>query len=264
MVGHGLCYIGGLSVTNSILGVAAAMTGGLMGAMLQNPLVLTFVAALLVLLATSLHLGTLVAVVWFTRRELIRLIRGLRRDQESRRLGAALVVGTVPVAVAGVGVLPVAESLFASSRWVAVGLILTAVALWHSRRAGKGSRTVPRTMDAVVIGLAQAAALLPGLSRSGATIWAAMRRGITRSEAARFSFLLSIPATAGAAAAEIVGAHGVGSTSALILLLGASVAAVTGWVALHVLYRLVVRGKLWVFAPYCLALGLVAGALSLV
>ncbi len=217
-----------------------------------------------VLLATSLHVGTLVAVVWFTRAELIRLIRGMRGDQASRRLGVALLVGTVPVAVAGAGVLPVVESLFASSRWVAVGLTLTAVVLWHSRGAKKGSKTVPRTTDAVVIGLAQAAALLPGLSRSGTTIWAAMRRGVSRPEAARFSFLLSIPATAGAATAEIVGAPGVGSTSALTLLLGAAVAAVTGWAALHVLYRLVVKGRLWVFAPYCLALGFVAGALSLV
>jgi undecaprenyl-diphosphatase len=213
-------------------------------------------------IATSLHLGTLAAVVVFTRRELVQLVRGFRSERASRRLGAAVVLGTTPAVVVGALLLPVSDALFSSSRWVAVGLACTAALLWHSRRTAPGSKVVPGYADALVVGLAQAAALIPGLSRSGATIWAAMERHVERAQAARFSFLLSIPATAGAAAAEIVRGPTVGATSALSLVLGGLVAALAGWLALGVLYRLVVGGRLWIFAPYCLAVALVTGLLS--
>lgn len=212
--------------------------------------------------ATSLHVGTLAAVVMFTRRELLRLTQGVLRDPVSRRLGVAVILGTLPAVLGGALLLPVADTLFASSRWVAIGLVCTAGLLWDSRRAVAGSRMVPGAEDALLIGLAQAIALIPGVSRSGATIWAAMRRGVEKGQAARFSFLLSIPATAGAAAAEIAGREPTSSVSVPCLLLGAAVAAVAGWVALGALFRLVVRGRLWVFAPYCLIVALVAGALS--
>ncbi len=212
--------------------------------------------------ATSLHVGTLAAVVMFTRRELSRLARGVVHDPESRRLGSAVLLGTVPALVVGALLLPVADALFASSRWVAVGLACTTALLWHSRRVGAGSKAVPGSADALMIGLAQAAALVPGLSRSGATIWAALQRHVEREQAARFSFLLSIPATAGAAAADIARRPPGGGAGALVLLLGGVVAAGAGWLALGVVYRLVVRGKLWVFAPYCLAAALVTGVLS--
>jgi undecaprenyl-diphosphatase len=108
--------------------------------------------------------------------------------------------------------------------------------------------------DALFIGLMQGLAILPGISRSGATISAALYLGVERSTAGRFSFLLSLPAIVGALLLEIRNGA-VSSASAPVLLLGGAVAAATGWLALIALLRIVKSGHLHRFAPYCGALG---------
>jgi undecaprenyl-diphosphatase len=214
--------------------------------------------------AASLHVGTLAAVTWFTRRELTQLLRGVATDRRSRQLLAALVLGSLPVAVAGVAVLPVADTLFSSSLWVGLGLLGTCAVLWHSRWPVPERKSTPSGRDALLIGAAQAVALVPGVSRSGATIWAGMRRGLDRVQAARFSFLLCIPATIGAATVEILRPSRGDGAGLATLALGSAVAAITGVVALRVLLRLVIVGRLWVFAPYCLVAAVAATVLSFV
>jgi undecaprenyl-diphosphatase len=116
-----------------------------------------------------------------------------------------------------------------------------------------------RLPDALVIGLAQAAAICPGLSRSGLTITAGMFRGLTREAAARFSFLLSVPIILGAGLMQVLGAvREPAGTALLPLALGFTAAAISGYLAIHFLLGFVRRHKLWPFAIYCWALGIAA------
>jgi undecaprenyl-diphosphatase len=115
-----------------------------------------------------------------------------------------------------------------------------------------------RVRDALIIGVAQGMAILPGLSRSGATISTALFLGIQRKTAGPFSFLLSIPAILGALALEMRSALTLSPVSVKMLLLGTAAAAVTGVFALKLLLRFVNQGRLSVFAPYCWAVGLAA------
>jgi len=156
----------------------------------------------------------------------------------------------------GVGLHRAADRIFASVPLVGVMLLATGGLLWSTRGRNAGSRAVAAmtVKDALLIGLMQGLAILPGVSRSGATISAALFLGIERSTAGRFSFLLSIPAIAGALLLEI--RSGVtSSASAPLLLAGGAAAAVTGWLALIALLRVVNSGHLHRFAPYCWALG---------
>jgi undecaprenyl-diphosphatase len=109
--------------------------------------------------------------------------------------------------------------------------------------------------DAVIIGLMQGFAILPGISRSGATISTALFLGVERAAAGRFSFLLSLPAICGALLLEIIKDGTAAGAPVSLLLIGGAAAAATGWLALVVLLRIVKSGHLHRFAPYCWALG---------
>jgi len=129
----------------------------------------------------------------------------------------------------------------------------------------KGDRSFwPTSLkDALAVGLAQAAALLPGISRSGATISAGMACGLSPGEAARFSFLLSIPAVAGAGVLGLATENPLSPSEAWGLLLGGLSALGSGLIAIHTLLKLLLAGKLGIFAFYCLIAGSVALALGL-
>ncbi|MGB5549984.1 MAG: undecaprenyl-diphosphate phosphatase, partial [Thermoanaerobaculia bacterium] len=127
-----------------------------------------------------------------------------------------------------------------------------------TRLARSGGRDAAEMtwVDALTIGVVQGLAITPGISRSGITIAAALLLGIDRETAARYSFLLSIPSILGALLLRIGGAHdGVGTTA---LVVGFTAAALTGYFCLALLVRLVKKGRLSWFAPYCFALGLLA------
>jgi undecaprenyl-diphosphatase len=137
------------------------------------------------------------------------------------------------------------------------GLILLATKF---ARQGKDEPAAMRLWQALVIGTAQGLAVLPGISRSGATIATGLFCGLTRETAARYSFVLSLPAVMGALLLEVLDAQAPGTAQLPALLAGAFMAAVTGWLALTLLLKVVRRGGLWMFAPYCLLLG--AGVLA--
>jgi undecaprenyl-diphosphatase len=147
------------------------------------------------------HFGTMLAVVAYFRDDLLELVRGFfrggpgRRDFEPRRLGWALVVGTIPAALAGLALASTIETRLRSPLLIACTTFVYAlVLLWADRAGSKQLDFLGIGLrDALIIGMAQALALVPGTSRSGITITAALLLGFTREAAARFAFLLFIP-----------------------------------------------------------------------
>ncbi len=213
------------------------------------------------LLPVVLHLGTLAAVAIVYRRDIVDVALGpLRSDPRE-----ALLVGvaTLPAAAVGFVFRDELHQLFASGRSAALGLLATGAVLlvsdWSRRRnaAAGGGRTRLTLADAVVIGLAQAVAILPGVSRSGATIATGMMRGIAPLAAARFSFLISIPVILGAALLEgrVFLERAPAVDDLLLLGWGLVVAALVGWAALRVLIAFLGRGAFVWFAAYCAVLG---------
>ena len=210
-----------------------------------------------VLLEAMLHWGTLAAIVVALRRDLTEIMLSLygRGSLERRREIGLLLAGTVPIVVVGLLARGVIDRIFSSFWSVAIGLLVTAAALgvaqWRRRHA---PRTWLRFGDAVGVGLAQAAALVPGISRSGLTISTAIALGVTPRAAARFSFLLSIPALLGAGMIALVdgGATDVAASTCWPgLIVGTLTAFVVGVVAIRTLLYVIARRGLWIFAVYC-------------
>jgi undecaprenyl-diphosphatase len=211
-------------------------------------------------LATSavLHLGTLLAVVWYYRSDLLSLLR-FRTDPNARRILWLLFLGTIPAAVIGVLFDRKIEIIFDEPWLAALLLIVTGVVLLLGLLVPIGARRLEdgRAGDAAVVGMAQALALLPGISRSGMTMTAAMAQGFDRIQAARFAFLLAVPAITGAGvlkAIDLVEAGGFEPT----MLVGVFTAAVSGYLAISFLVRLLARFGLAPYAAYCIGFGALA------
>lgn len=211
-------------------------------------------------LATSavLHVGTLVAVIWFYRDDISGLIRQPLSDH-SKRIWRLLLIGTIPAAIVGLTLDGPIEIIFSEPAFVATALIMTGFVLALGLMFAPGERTLEdgRAGDAVVVGLAQALALIPGVSRSGTTITAGLVQGLSRLEAARYAFLLGIPAIAGAGllqGIELVDRGGFEPS----LLVGMAVAAITGYIAIDALVRLLSRSGLAPFAIYCVGFGTIS------
>lgn len=211
----------------------------------------------------SLHIGTLVAVAWYFRREWLALAqagisivrqRAVRTVVERRLV--FLVVATVPAAIAGLTVQDLAETTFRSPAVIAINLMVMGVLLWIADQFSRRDRTLDQmTMrDAVVVGLIQCLALLPGVSRSGSTITGGRVLGFDRQAAAIFSFLMSFPVTLAAAVLKAPDAFAPGTKTTTILI-GIAAAAVSSWLAIAVLLRFVSRYSFGVFAAYRLVLG---------
>ncbi len=208
-------------------------------------------------LATTavLHLGTLIAVLAYFRKDVIGLFRF---DRPARHLWLLLIIGTLP---AGLGLVfkDQVEAFQESSTLVAVALLGTGVVLllsqWIVRRAKTIDQETP--YGALLIGLAQALAILPGVSRSGMTITAGLGRGFSPEEAARFSFLLAIPAIVGGGLLEMVDLADSGGLTGSVWV-AMAVAAVSGYLAIAFLIRVLVKRGLFPFAIYCFAFGVLA------
>jgi undecaprenyl-diphosphatase len=219
---------------------------------------------------TVLHLGTLVAVIVYFWRDLLRIVLavvdGIRHkkplETPEARLGWFIVVGSIPAAIVGFLLEDWFEELFGSPAAAAIALMVTALILSIAERISR-RRRILSTMtwsDAVWIGLAQAVAIFPGISRSGATISAGLGRGLERSDATRYSFMLGVPAVAGAGGWQLLKllTSEAGAVSPFALLIGFLAAAVVGFVAIHALLLFVRRRPLYLFSIYCLLLGAVS------
>lgn len=201
-----------------------------------------------------LHLGTLIAVLVYFRADVLKVLR-FRSDAEGRRILLLVAVGTIP-AILG---LPLESTLNEFQQTVSnVGwtLMATGLILVVGQRLAQGMRVLAdgHIPDAIVVGVAQAFALIPGISRSGITISAGNGRGFQPVEAARFSFLLGIPAIAGAGATQLPDVIDAGLGADLVV--GLVVAAVSGYLAIAFLLAALRRTGLIPFAIYCLAVGL--------
>jgi len=217
----------------------------------------------------ALHVGTLVAVLWYFRAEWVRLaqsgfelLRTRRADTEEKRRLLYIIVATIPAAIAGLLLEDYAESTFRSPTLIALTLIVMGIVLWAVDRYAPRDRPLGnmRIRDAVLVGLAQIFALVPGVSRSGSTMTAARGLRFDRQSAAVFSFLMSMPITA--AAAVLKAPTLLRADDRMTLIVGIVAAAVSGWLAIAVLLRYVSRHSYGLFAVYRLVLG--AAVLALV
>jgi undecaprenyl-diphosphatase len=218
----------------------------------------------------ALHFGTLVAVLWYFRREWSSLLVAAkdivahrRIETESERRVVYLIIATIPGAIAGLALEKYAETTFRDPRLVAIALMVMGVMLWLVDRFAGRQRTLPdmRWLDALLIGLAQMFAIIPGVSRSGSTITAGRALELSRESAAVFSFLMSMPIIAAAAVLKMPEAlreHGLSAQ----MVVGIVASALSGWLAISILLRLVVRHSYGVFAAYRVLLG--AGILYLI
>lgn len=210
-------------------------------------------------LATSamLHLGTLLAVLIYFRKEVVDV---LTFNEKGRRLFTLLLIGTIPAAVIGLTLESQFETLNENPRGVALALLFTGVALFSTRWIRRGTRKADDATikDTIIMGFGQALALIPGVSRSGSTISTGLLRGFTDAEAARYSFLLGIPAIAGAGVFEGKDLLDTGVGIGAEILVGVAVAAVSGYAAIAVLLRLIGRTGLSPFGLYCIVAATVA------
>ena len=206
----------------------------------------------------AVHVATLISVLVVYRRRLIDLLYGtLRRDRDALRYVGLLALATLPAGIVGVFFLDPIQGLFESPFVTAAALLVTGAILWSTRRAlGRDVWKSPSWGVALLIGFAQAFALVPGISRSGTTVAMALWLGLTAEEAAAFSFLMAIPAIAGAAVLELPELASQGLTlSGTALTAGSIVAAVTGVLAIKGFVALLARKAFHRFAFYCWALG---------
>lgn len=223
-----------------------------------------------VLFDLVLHLGTLLPVLWFYRRSFARLVLdpltggGPLMQREGVRLLLLLFVASLPTAIIGLSLEDVFESMFSTPATLVITFALTGGLLYASGRFGRGRMGLSELSwkHAVVLGVAQGMAITPGISRSGSTIAVALMMGVEREFAARFSFLMSVPAILGAVLFKLKDVDGAGLHTRQ-LLAGGLASLVAGYLALILLVRVVKRGQFQHFAWYCWAMALVAGGIAL-
>ena len=226
-----------------------------------------------------IQLGSIGAVVWYFWADLSQIIRGVikaiaKKDYQAQemRMAMGIGLGTLPIVICGlclkVFVSDLDNSAFRSMTTIACASIVMALWLALAEYKGKHVRSFNHldAQDGILIGIAQALALIPGVSRSGSTITAGLFIGLERSTAARFSFLLGIPAITLAGLVELLGVFkaGVNSDELLILAVGTVSSAIWSYLAIAWLIKFLQKRSTWVFVWYRLAFGIVIlGAIAL-
>lgn len=204
----------------------------------------------------AVHVATLISVILVFRKRLGDLLKGvLRREPDSWRYILLLSVATVPAVAVGFGAKDLLESLFDSPMVAGTALLVTGTFLWTAKGAlARDPVRPPGLKAAVLMGFAQAFAIVPGISRSGATVVVGLWAGVEAEEAATFSFLMAIPVILGAALLQFLELRGEGALDGPTLV-GSAVAAVAGVLAIQTFVRMLQRKSFHRFGPYCLAAG---------
>jgi undecaprenyl-diphosphatase len=214
----------------------------------------------------ALHIGTLAAIVVYFWQDIVAMLRALplafaADPGPAGRMSRLIVVGTIPVVIVGLTFNDYIENVLRTPAVTAVTLALGAIAMLIAERLGPRRRTEAdiTLTEAGLIGCAQASALIPGMSRSGSTITVGMFLGIRRDAAARFTFLLAIPATVAAAAKEAMELAGMPLPpgSIQLMLTGMIVSAAVGYLTIKYFLRFLASNRLDVFAYYRLLLAAV-------
>ena len=217
----------------------------------------------------ALHFGTLIAVLWFFRKEWVELTRAAVGILKTRNLDTVekkrvvfLILATIPGAIGGLLLEEKAETVFRAPTLTAVALIVMGIILWAVDKFVSQSRPLERMtwVDALLIGTAQVVALIPGVSRSGSTITAGRALKLDRQSAAIFSFLMSMPITAAAVVLKAPDVMKQGSLGAEVAV-GIIAAGVSAWLAISVLLRYVSKHSYGIFALYRVILGVVVLAI---
>ena len=217
-----------------------------------------------------MQLGTITAVILLFRKDLWNMGAAVWHDATSphgtegrvtvrSRLAFYILLGTLPVALTGVSLKHIIEgSLTKSTIVIAASMVTLALLLWFAERLARRVRGIEQLnwKDALVIGLAQVCALIPGSSRSGTTITAGLFLGLTRESAARFSFLLSIPAVVASGVYELSKIQGTFELGAWNLVISTVVSGVVGYASIAWLLKFLMRNTAMVFVWYRIALGI--------
>ncbi len=225
-----------------------------------------------------LHLGTLVSVCIVYRKDISDIIRGLfslfgksnnkKSDVKNRasvRFLLLVIVATLPLFVA-IFFNDYAEKLYSNTLFIGFALIVTGILLFVSDKLVRGKKNEKSATigNALVVGIMQAIAIIPGLSRSGSTITAGLFQGFDREFAVKFSFLMSIPAILGANILSLFKALKAGVDFSPVYLVGVAVAAVSGYFAINLVKYISKKDKFGGFAYYCWAVGLITVVLTVI
>jgi len=225
----------------------------------------------------SLHIGTLLAVLIYFLPDWIQIIGqgfgiNVGGDEElklNRTMLWLLAIGTIPAGIAGLLLNKYAETTWRNPFLMGAMMVGVGILIWLADRGARHLRHMAslNLPDALTIGIGQALAVVPGVSRSGITISAGLARGLTREAAARFSFLLSTPIIAGAAAKDLYdtykesGLHGFASPTFLV---GIGVSAITGWFVIAWFLHYLRRSSLMPFVYYRIVFGIIVLALAFI
>jgi len=212
-----------------------------------------------------LHFATLVAILLFFRKDLWEILKDFQniktgKSGSSTRLFFLLVIGSLPIAIVGALLKDKIESLFSNIELVSFFLIITGILLSFGDRTRSAHKGIPETkmVDGLIVGIAQACAILPGISRSGATIIFGLFCGLQRKWAVKYSFFLAVPAILGATLVKLHGTPFIVNRSTLsFYIVGAVTAFFSGYWSLKVVLRFVQKSRLCYFAYYCIGLGLI-------
>lgn len=208
-----------------------------------------------------LHAGTLLSILVFYWQRIAQVAMGVfRREKEALRFAGLVLMGCVPAIILGLAARDQFESAFSHPRFASCMLMITGVFLIVSHFPKVGKKSVG-WVSGLLIGLVQALAMLPGISRSGSTIGISRFLGIEPKEAAEYSFLMSAPLLAGVSLIAIIDLVKNGNTSGnsgIELLLGFVISAVVGYFSIKWLVSLLQRGRFWRFGIYCLAVGILS------
>lgn len=209
-----------------------------------------------------LHVGTLLAVVVYFSADIVEIVRGIgtllkkkRGSHEGAKLFLWIIVGTIPTGLIGFLFRDWFETLFLKPRLVGVMLLITGLVLWLTRWARKEGREIEKMgwRDSILVGIAQGMAIVPGISRSGATISTGLFCGLNRELSGKFSFLLSVPAILGASFLEFKNIDTI--QEFWIILVGTGFAFGVGILSLNFLLKINRLGKLFNFSYYCWIIG---------
>jgi undecaprenyl-diphosphatase len=206
--------------------------------------------------SVMLHVGTVVVVLLVFRKDVAEILRALVKgdfETEEGKLALFIALGSVPTALIGFAFHDLFESLFNNLLAVGSALLFTGFVLFFSeKRIGNQKMGI---LDSLLIGLAQAVAIIPGVSRSGVTVATGLLRKIDKQTAFKYSFLLSVPAVIGATileSRELI----VGNVNIISMLLGVIISMIVGYISLKLLQKIVLTEKFHLFAYYCLAVGI--------
>jgi undecaprenyl-diphosphatase len=228
---------------------------------LHNPQIVSF--------DVFVHFGTLFSVVIVFWKDIIEILRSFIKALKTRKakeehkkteyfhLGIAIIIGTIPAGVIGLAFHRQIEETFTDPKFVAMNIVITGLILFLTRLAKPLKGKKVGILSSINIGLAQMVAILPGISRSGLTMSAALFMKIPPVQAARFSFLLSIPVIAGATLLKTYDLITFGTTIGILqIIVGIAVSAIVGYIAIKQMLRIMEKGKFSWFSLYCLAIGI--------